>query len=145
MHICKQCLSPLTLWVWTPLRRRVLDTTLCDKVCHWLATGQWFSLGTLVSSTNKTDRYNINEILLKVVLNIIILTLNLMHIFNTVICLYNSCLPSSAMQKWPFKRDVLSWGGQFSGILLSLCIWNLAWCMDLMASPPCVSEIWPDV
>jgi hypothetical protein len=32
-----------------PLRRGVLDT-LCDKV------GQWFSLGTLVSSTNKTDR-----------------------------------------------------------------------------------------
>ena len=30
-----------------PLRRGVLDTTLCDKV------GQWFSL---VSSTNKTDR-----------------------------------------------------------------------------------------
>jgi hypothetical protein len=25
----------------------VLDT-LCDKVCQWLATGQWFSPGTLV-------------------------------------------------------------------------------------------------
>jgi hypothetical protein len=23
--------------------RGVLDTTLCDKVCRWLATGQWFS------------------------------------------------------------------------------------------------------
>ena len=30
-----------------------------------------FSPGTLVSSTNKTDRYDITEILLKVVLNII--------------------------------------------------------------------------
>jgi hypothetical protein len=30
------------------------DTTLCDKVCQWLATGQWFSPGTRVSSTNKT-------------------------------------------------------------------------------------------
>jgi hypothetical protein len=32
----------------------VLDTTLCDKVCQWLARCWWFSLGTLVSSTNKT-------------------------------------------------------------------------------------------
>ena len=30
-------------------RRGVLDTTLCDKVCQWLATGRWFSLGTPVS------------------------------------------------------------------------------------------------
>jgi len=42
-YLCNQCLSPLTLWVWTPLRRGVLDTTLCDKVCQLLAEGQWFS------------------------------------------------------------------------------------------------------
>ena len=48
-----------------------LITTLCDKVCQWLATGQWFSQGTPVSSTNKTDRHDILEILLKVALNII--------------------------------------------------------------------------
>jgi hypothetical protein len=33
------CLSHLTLWVRIPLRRGVLDTTLCDKVWQWLATG----------------------------------------------------------------------------------------------------------
>jgi hypothetical protein len=33
------------------------------------ATGQWFSPGPFVSSTNKTDRHNITEILLKVALN----------------------------------------------------------------------------
>jgi hypothetical protein len=49
----------------------VLDTTLCDKVCQWLAAGWWFSPGTLVSSTNKTDRHNITEILLKVALSTI--------------------------------------------------------------------------
>jgi hypothetical protein len=49
----------------------VLDTTLCDKVCQWLATGQWFSLGTLVSSINKTECHDIIEILLKVALNTI--------------------------------------------------------------------------
>jgi len=42
----------------------VLDKTLCDKVCQWLATGQWFSP---VSSTNKTDRHDITEILLSLV------------------------------------------------------------------------------
>jgi hypothetical protein len=73
--IFNQCLSPLTLWVRTHSWRGVLDTTLCDKVCQYLAAGRWFSPGTPVSSTNKTDRHNITEILLKVVLNTITLTL----------------------------------------------------------------------
>ena len=70
-HLCNQCLSPLMLWVWTPLRWGVLDTTLCDKFYQWLAIGLWFSLGSAVSSTNKTDRHHIAEILLKVALNTI--------------------------------------------------------------------------
>ena len=41
--------------------RGVLDTTLCDKVCLWLAAGLWFSLSTLVSSTNKTECNDIVE------------------------------------------------------------------------------------
>ena len=68
---CNQYLSPLTLGVRIPLRRGVLDTTLCDKVCQWLATGQWFSPGIPVSSTNKTDHHDIAEILLKAVFSII--------------------------------------------------------------------------
>ena len=39
--------------------------TLSDKICLWLGTGRWFSQCTQVSSTNKTDRHNITEILLK--------------------------------------------------------------------------------
>jgi hypothetical protein len=39
------------------------------KVYQWLATGQWFSPGTLVSSTNKTDRHDITVLLVKVALN----------------------------------------------------------------------------
>ena len=39
--------------------RGVLNTTLCYKVCQWLATDQWYSQCTLVSSTNKTDRHDI--------------------------------------------------------------------------------------
>jgi hypothetical protein len=48
--LCNQCLSP---------------------VCQWLATGRWFSTGPPVSSTNKIDRHDIPEILLKVALNTI--------------------------------------------------------------------------
>ena len=39
-YLCNQCISPLPLWVRTPLRRGVLDITLCDQVCQWLATGR---------------------------------------------------------------------------------------------------------
>ena len=38
------------------LMRRI---TLCDKVCQWLATGRWFSLGTRFPPT---DRHDITEI-----------------------------------------------------------------------------------
>ena len=66
-----QCLSPLKLLVRTRSLRGVLDTTLCDKVFQWLATSRWFSLGTPVSSTNKTDTHDITAILLEVALNTI--------------------------------------------------------------------------
>ena len=59
-----QCLSPLMLWVRISIRARC--TTLCDKVCQWLETP-----APMVSSTNKTDRHDITEIMLKVALNTI--------------------------------------------------------------------------
>ena len=84
MYLCNQCLSPLKLWVRISFRWGELD-----KVCQWLAAGRWFSPGTPVSSTNKTDRY---EILFIVALNTITLTLNLKISFvdikeNIVLCL----------------------------------------------------------
>ena len=63
---CNQCLSPLTLLVGISIRRGVLDITLCDKVCQWLAAGWLFSPGTTVSPANKTDHHDIAEILLEV-------------------------------------------------------------------------------
>ena len=42
-----------------------------DKVYQLLAHGRWFSPGTPASSTTKTGRYDIAEILLKVALNTI--------------------------------------------------------------------------
>jgi hypothetical protein len=51
----------------------VLKKILLSELQPTLYIG-WFSLGTPVSSTNKTDRHDIAEILLKVALNTIIQT-----------------------------------------------------------------------
>ena len=64
-YLCNQCLSPLTLWFRTLLMARC---TGGDQVCQWLATDRWFSHGTPVSSTNKSYRHDITDILLKVAL-----------------------------------------------------------------------------
>ena len=79
IYLCNQCLSPLKLWVQIQFRWGVLDITLCDKVCQWLATGRWFSMGNPVSSTNKTACHDITEILLKVALNSITLNNYIEH------------------------------------------------------------------
>jgi hypothetical protein len=49
----------------------VLYIALSNKVCQCIAAGRWFSPGTPVSPTNKTDRHDITEILLNVLLNTI--------------------------------------------------------------------------
>jgi hypothetical protein len=64
---CNQCISLLKLWIWIPFM------AMCTRhqIMWWLVAGRWFSPGTPVSSTNQTDRYDINEILLKVAFNTI--------------------------------------------------------------------------
>jgi len=64
-YLCKQCLSPLT---WVQIRIRARCTILCDEGCQWLAAGQWFSSGPLVSSTNKKYLHDITELMLKMAL-----------------------------------------------------------------------------
>ena len=57
--------------IWMLMNMRVSNITLktlCDKVWEWISAGLWFSP---VSSTNKTGRHDITEILLKVALNTI--------------------------------------------------------------------------
>jgi hypothetical protein len=49
----------------------ICNTTLCAKVCQWLVSDRWVSLGTLVYFINKTDRHDITEILLKMALDTI--------------------------------------------------------------------------
>ena len=46
-------------------------TAASDKIYQLLANGRWFSQGTPASSTTKTGRNDIAEILLKVALNTI--------------------------------------------------------------------------
>ena len=67
------------------LWRGVLDTALSDEVCQWLSGGRWSSPSTPVSSTNKTDRHDIPDILLKVALNTI--TINVTQFIKV----YTSC------------------------------------------------------
>ena len=80
--------------------RGVLDTTLCNKICQWLATGRWFSQRTLVSTVNKTDRHDITEILLKVALN----TIN--HVVFYVEGAWNFLNRTNSFTSgWSFWRD----------------------------------------
>ena len=64
----------------TPHKFRVIDTTLCYQVSQWFSAGRLFTPGPSVSSTNKTDLHDITEILLKVALNTITLTLLHVHV-----------------------------------------------------------------
>ena len=61
--------------------RGVFDTTLCDKVFHYLRQVDSF----LSFSCTKTDRHDINEILLKVALNTITLPPCSLNIITNVL------------------------------------------------------------
>ena len=66
-----RCLSPITLWVRITLRW-VLDTTLCDTVCHWLwQVGGFLRSLRFPPSITLSDRHDITEILLKLALDTI--------------------------------------------------------------------------
>jgi hypothetical protein len=73
--VCTKYLLDIYVFITVPVAKiRLLDngtlesdTVLCDKVCQWLVAGRWFSPGTPISSTNKTDRHDITEQLLGVV------------------------------------------------------------------------------
>ena len=95
-YLCNQCLSPLKL-LESILWQGVLDTTLCDKVCQWLAADRWFSPGTAVSSNNKTDRHEITEILMKVAA---------LSFLSIVVCIVGGLLVDCLYCWWIFAK----WG-----------------------------------
>ena len=75
----------------------VLDTTLCDKVCQWIAADRWFSPGTctLVSSTSKTwlPRCNWN-----------IVESGIKH--QSCICMYNVILTADSICMCSFGEQM---------------------------------------
>ena len=68
-YLCNRCLSPRVLWVRLPLRARCTRYNIM-----WSSLSGTCSRSVVFSgsSTNKTDRHDITEILLKVALNTII-------------------------------------------------------------------------
>ena len=64
-------------WRYPTLHLYYLYDTHCIQlvsVVRLSATGQWFSAGTPASSTNKNDRHDVTEMLLKMALNTVTLT-----------------------------------------------------------------------
>jgi hypothetical protein len=72
-YLYNQCLSPLKLWIRTPLMERCTRYNIMwwslSVTCDSSVVFSGYS--SLVSSTNKTDRHDITEILLKVAINTI--------------------------------------------------------------------------
>jgi hypothetical protein len=62
-------IAHMTLWVRWAKKGCTQLAAASDKVYQSLAQGRWFSSGTPASSTTKTGRHDIAEILLKVALN----------------------------------------------------------------------------
>jgi hypothetical protein len=73
--IIYQLIEVYNLYAWVLARFSRLQkgctrlTAVSDRVYQLLAHGRWFSPGASASSTNKTGRHDIVEILLKVALN----------------------------------------------------------------------------
>jgi hypothetical protein len=67
-YLYNQCLSPLKLWVRTPLMARCTRYNIMWSILSVICDRSVIFLGTLVSYTNKTDRHDVAEMLLKVAL-----------------------------------------------------------------------------
>jgi hypothetical protein len=70
-YLCNQCLSPLTLWVRIPFMARCTRNNIMWSSSSVTRDRSVVFSGYSVFPTNKTDRHNITEILLKVALNTI--------------------------------------------------------------------------
>ena len=121
---CNQCLSPLMLWA-RIISIRARYTTLCDKVCQWHTTGPWFSPGPPVSSTNKTDRHDITEILLKVALNTIKQTnsCEILLKYNLSINLIWICQEMNWLVCWQEQGSIAYWYKSTRGIRSYTCLY----------------------
>jgi hypothetical protein len=63
----------------------VLNTSLCGEICQLLPAGRLSSVGNSASFINSTDHHDVTEIVLKVALSTITLTLAQFQYDETVI------------------------------------------------------------
>ena len=75
-----------------------------DKVYQLLAHGRWFSPGTPASSTTKTDRHGIAEILLKVALNT--KKSNQIKSFIVIYIMYCTCVDLMTVDFLSFQNSI---------------------------------------
>ena len=85
-----QCTSTMKHTVVSSYKTNICHYHNIEKTHHvlWYKEGWWFSLRTLVTSTNKTDCHNIAVILLKMTLNTI--TPLISHLWNVKIVHVNN-------------------------------------------------------
>jgi hypothetical protein len=69
-------------------------------------TGQWLSPGTPISSTNKTDRHDITEILLKVALSTINQTSCILNENSSKLCKLVYCHMKIRIWLWQFHWTI---------------------------------------
>jgi hypothetical protein len=95
-YLCNQCLSQLMLCVRIPLMARCARYNIMWSSLIVTCDSRGFSTGTTVFSINKPDRHDITEILLKVALSTITLTLTPLNcavgsLINTKIIHFECC------------------------------------------------------
>jgi hypothetical protein len=70
-HKASTVTTTLPLQMWLVVIYLTSEVNILMNMCLYKYMCRWFSPGTLVSSTNKTDHHDITDILLKVALNTI--------------------------------------------------------------------------
>jgi hypothetical protein len=96
-----------------------VDVNSVIPIYQWLATGRWFSPGTPVSSTNKTDRHDITEI----VLNTINQPENKAIVFNNAV-LVNENLKIYFFRFWKSWTIWLTKTRKIGFLRIELMPWN---------------------
>ena len=103
--------------------------TCCLLTLSYLITGPLISLGNLVSFTNKTDRHDITEILLKVVLNTITLTPYSIFFTNAIFFIYTFQIKFPL----PLTKSKYSIFLMYQHIFIYYCLttygWLVLWCL----------------
>jgi hypothetical protein len=114
----------------------VLDTTLFDKECQWLETGRWFSPGSPISSTDKTDRHDNHLCFVKRWAGIFIQWLSALEQFHlsTYSCQIYTISLFLRISRLSLKMSdiwLLFFCGEISEFWALLSVWGLTKCILL--------------